>query len=36
MTQLRVLESVKTDWRIFLAELVALVGLAYVVQASGL
>jgi len=33
--QFQALESIKKDWRIFLAELVGLMALAYVVQASG-
>lgn len=33
--QVKVVDSVQRDWRLFMAELIALVGLAYVVQASG-
>jgi len=34
-TQSRALESIKRDYKLHLAEIVALVGLAYVIQRSG-
>jgi hypothetical protein len=34
-TQSRAMESIKRDYRIFLAEIIALVGVAYVIQRSG-